>query len=101
MDSLSAAEGTFMDTLPIYRPSQTMAVQSAGPLMEIREHEEMESGSEDESEDEEEEMEMDTEEAGTGVEGVVSMSELFTILQKAAVSFEVQLCMPTLDKLYI
>lgn len=71
MDSLSAAEGTFMDTLPVYRPSQTMAVQSAGPLMEIREHEEMESGSEDEAEDEEEEMEMETEEAGAEVDGVL------------------------------
>lgn len=73
MDSLSAAEGTFMDTLPVYRPSQTMAVQSAGPLMEIREHEEMESGSEDEAEEEEEEMEMETEEAGAEVDGVVSI----------------------------
>lgn len=57
LNSVSEVEGSLMASLPVYRPSQTMAVQSMGPLMEIREHVEMESDAD--SDEGEEEMEAD------------------------------------------
>ena len=59
LDSLASEEGSMMKALPTFRPSQTMVVESLGPVVEVRETENMENEDsndemDDASEDEEE-----------------------------------------------
>ncbi|KAG7171454.1 guanine nucleotide-binding protein-like 3 homolog [Homarus americanus] len=57
IDSLLSEEGSMLKALPTYRPSQTMVVDSLGPVMEVNDQEELE----EESEEEEEKMEEEEE----------------------------------------
>lgn len=59
IDSVASKEGSMMKALPTYRPSQTMVVETLGPVAEVRENENL-------SDDDAEEMEDDSEEEESG-----------------------------------
>lgn len=60
IDSVASQEGSMMKALPTYRPSQTMVVETLGPVAEVREN--MEQEDDDDTDDNSEEMEDDSEE---------------------------------------
>lgn len=63
IDSVASQEGSMMKALPNYRPSQTMVVETLGPVAEVRENMEHD---DDDDNDDSEEMEDDSEEEGSG-----------------------------------
>lgn len=60
LNSVASQEGSMMKALPTYRPSQTMVVETLGPVAEVRDK------GDKESEDDSEEMDDDSEEEEDG-----------------------------------